>query len=261
MNAIIEKIKNRSPYFSELSNTDEANLTSTELEKEKNAIVDVKKGQQITAFERHIDKEIELMQQHCFSKEKNTLMADEVRLESGKLSHKIAWHGILQKAISPATIKSIHYANSYLGESSTRINFLKIPIVKCFLSAVIITFVLSITGYCTNETRLLTGYYSFRLTDMAVLLLNQCFFIATVVLGTLVYWIVKLLKHIQNTTLTADRVAFYWKGLLLSLIGGVFLSNSRLLEPYLTEIPFINLLIIGALAGFMADISNTIFKR
>lgn len=254
MNAIVEKIKNRS-YYPETAIAAEE---TSALEKEKSTLVLIKKKQQKTGFERLIDTEIELMLHHCRRKEGKIVTSDGLLTDTPKLSHKIARHERLQKELFPATLKSIKYANSYLGESSARINFLKIPAARYFFSIAIMALIFTLVGYGANETSLFTGYYSFELTDTAVLFFNQSYGIAAVFLGSIVYLTSKLLKQVHNVTLTASRIPFYWSSLFLSLSASIFLSES--IQFFLIDSLLVNM-IIGVIIGFVADFINTIFRK
>lgn len=260
MNAIVEKIKNRS-YFQELdivnNGTSEAEVV--ELEKEKTTLLLTKKRQRKTAIERHIDEEIRLMSDHIQRKAENT---DSVALPTDdlKLSQKMEWHEQLQKAIVPATLKSVRYAAPFYDDSATKKKFFRLPIARYFFCFVTFMIIAVIIGFCAKETRLFTGYYSFELTDTAIFYFTKSYGIATACLGNLLYLTVKLSKQIRNVTLTSARISFYWNCLVLGIISSSFFAL-KIPELFLTDLTFINNLFIGLIVGLTVDILNTIFRQ
>lgn len=260
MNAIVEKIKNRS-YFQELDivNSGNSGAEVTEFEKEKTTLLLTKKRQRKTAIERHIDEEIRLMSDHILRKEGNT---DSVALPTDdlKLSQKMEWHEQLQKAIVPATLKSVKYVAPFYDDSVTKKKFFRLSIARHFFCLVVFMVIAVVIGFCAKETRLFTGYYSFKLTDTAVFYFIKSYGIATACLGNLLYLTVKLSKQIHEVTLTSARISFYWNCLVVGIISSSFFAL-KIPELFLTDLTFINNLFIGLIVGLVVDILNTIFRQ
>ncbi|WP_447637322.1 hypothetical protein [Flavobacterium microcysteis] len=260
MNAIVEKIKNRS-YFQEFDSVYSENSETEvgELEKEKTTLLLTKKRQRKTAIERHIDDEIKLMSDHIRRKEGNT---DSVALPADdlKLSQKMEWHEQLQKAIVPATLKSVKYVAPFYDDFPSRNKFFRLPIARYFFCLVTFMVIAVVVGFCTKETRLFTGYYSFELTDTAVFYFIKSYGVTTACLGNLLYLTVKLSKQIHDVTLTSARTSFYWNCLLIGIISSSFFAL-KIPELFLTDLTFINNLIIGLIIGVVVDILNTIFRQ
>ena len=115
-------------------------------------------------------------------------------------------------------------------------------------------------GFCTKETRLFTGYYSFELTDTAVLYFIKSYGISTACLGNLLYLTAKLSRQIHEVTLTAERIPFYRNSLLFGLMASSFIAF-KIPELLLIELTPIGYLFIGIIAGLLIDIINLIFKE
>lgn len=258
MNAIVEKIKNRS-YFHETDSiaSEDVEIVSSELEKEKRRLVLAQKKQNKTAMEQHIDDEIKLMLGHIRRKSNNT---EEIPTDDLKLSQKIEWHGQLQKVIAPASLKSIKYATRFCGDFPTGRSFFKFPLAKYFFGHIILMAIVMAVGFCTKETRLFTGYYSFELTDTAVLYFIKSYGISTACLGNLLYLTAKLSRQIHDVTLTSERIPFYRNSLLFGLMASSFIAF-KIPELLLIELTPIGYLFIGLIAGLLIDILNLIFKE
>ncbi|MEZ0004706.1 hypothetical protein ABH942_000049 [Flavobacterium sp. 28YEA47A] len=260
MNAIVEKIKNRS-YFQEVGivNSENSETEAAELEREKTTLLLTKKRQRKTAIEQYIDDEIKLMSDHIRKKGRNTYTA-ELLTDDLKLSQKMEWHEQLQKSIVPATLKSVKYAALFYDDFSSKKKFFRLPIARYFFCFIVFMVIAVAVGFCTKETRLFTGYYSFELTDTAVFYFIKSYGIATACLGNLLYLAVKLSKQIRDVTLTSARISFYRNCLLLGIFASSFFAL-KIPELFLTDLTFINNLFIGIIIGFIVDILNTIFRQ
>lgn len=257
MNAIVEKIKNRS-YFQEFDSVNRETEV-VQLEKEKTTLLFAKKNQRKTAIEQHIDDEIILMLDHIRRKEGNT---DSVALSTDdlKLSQKMELHDQLQKAIAPATLRSLKYSAQFYDDFSTRKNFFRLPIARYFFYSVAFMMIAVVVGFCAKETRLFTGYYSFELTDTAVFYFIKIYGITTACLGNLLYLATKLSKQIRDVTLTTTRISFYWNCLAFGIVTSCFFAL-KIPELFLTDLTFINNLFIGLIVSLVVDVLNTIFRQ
>lgn len=260
MNAIVEKIKNRS-YFQEFDsvNSENSETEVVELEKEKTTLLLAKKNQRKTAIEQHIDDEIKLMLDHIYRKEGTTISA-ALLTDDLKLSQKMEWHDQLQKAIAPATLRSLKYSSQFYGDFSTRKNFFRLPIARYFFYSVFFIVIAVVVGFCAKETRLFTGYYSFELTDTAVFYFIKSYGVTTACLGNFLYLTAKLSRQIHDVTLTSTRISFYRNCVVLGIATSSFFAL-KIPELFLTDLTFINNLFIGLIVGVVVDVLNTIFRQ
>lgn len=261
MNAIFEKVKNRSAYASE---TSEPTLESTPkeivIEKpiEEDAFIPVESkplpvtSDTKTDFETLIEKEIETMLQ--FNVVKGKKLSSEIGplIETKKLSHQIVLYEMLKEALHPATPKSIQYINQYRDKLNARVVLLKIKLARQFALITIISILFSGFGYTVIESDIFIDKYIF--TDTASLVINQLYVVATVFLGAMLYFFSKLIKQVNNSTLTATKIPFYWLAILLGSLSAIILINTKVFAPYLIDDTFLHNLFIAAACGFVADI-------
>lgn len=261
MNAIFDKVKNRSAYTSEIA---ESPLESTPEEIvivkpiEEDAFIPVevkplpKTSNTKTAFETLIEKEIETMLQ--FNIRKGKKIASEIGslTETKKLSHKIVLHEMLKDAIHPVTPKSIHYINQYRDKLNARVVLLRIKIVRQFTLIAIISTLFTSLGYVVIESNIFTDKYIF--TETALFIINQLYVVATAFLGAMLYFFPKLLKQIDNSTLTTHKIPFYWMAISLGSLSAVILIHTKVFAPYLIDDILLHHLFIAVACVFIADI-------
>ncbi|KAF2338974.1 hypothetical protein [Flavobacterium nitrogenifigens] len=261
MNAIFDKVKNRSAYTSE---TSEPTLESTPeeivIEKpiEEDAFIPLETKplpvttNAKTAFETLIEKEIETMLQFNVIKGKKLSSEIGPLIETKKLSHQIVLYEMLKEAIHPATPKSIHYINQYRDKLNARVVLLKIKLARQFTLITIISILLSGFGYAVIESDIFIDKYIF--TDTASFVINQLYIVATAFLGAILYFFPKLIKQVNNSTLTAAKIPFYWLAISLGSLSAIVLINTKVFAPYLIDDTFLHNLFIAAACGFVADI-------
>ncbi len=260
MNAIFDKIKNRSAYTSEtseleLENAPEEIVIAKTIEEDA-FIPTENKTQPIantkTHFETLIEKEIEVMLQFNVRKGKKITSDIGSLVETKKLSHKIVLHEMLKDAVHPATPKSIHYVNQYRDKLNSRAVLLRIKIFRQFIVIAIISALLSGLGYGIIELGLFTDEFIF--TDTALFTINQLYTIAAAFFGIMLYFIPKLIKQVDNSTLTTHKIPFYWMAVLLGSISAIILINTKVFAPYLIDDTLLHNLFIAAVCGLAADI-------
>ncbi|MDW8850742.1 hypothetical protein SD960_11605 [Flavobacterium sp. MMLR14_040] len=259
MNAIFDKVKNRSAYTSEIpesptESTPQEIVIEKPIEEDAFIPVEVKPvtANIKTAFETLIEKEIETMLQ--FNIRKGKKIASEIGslAETKKLSHKIVLHEMLKEAIHPVTPKSIHYINQYRNKLNARVVLLRIKIVRQFMVIAIISTLLTSLGYVIIESGIFTDKYIF--TDTALFIIDQLYVIATAFLGAMLYFFPKLLKQIDNSTLTAHKIPFCWMAILLGSISAILLIHTKIFAPYLIDDTLLHNLFIAVACVFIADI-------
>jgi hypothetical protein len=261
MNAIFEKVKNRSPYASEttestIENPPEEIIIVQPIEEDAFIPVETKPlpiaATSKTAFEILIEKEIDTMLQFSIRKGKKIIAEIGSLVETKKLSQKIVLHEMLRDAIHPVTPKSIDYVNQYRDNTHARVVLLSLPIFRQFTIIAIVSTILTILGYCLIESDIFTGKYTF--TDIALLIINQVYTVATAFLGSMLYFFPKLIKQVNNSTLTAHKIPFYWLAIFLGSISAILLINTKVFAPYLIDDTLLHNLFIALVCGFIADI-------
>jgi len=260
MNAIFDKIKNRSAYTSEtseleLENAPEEIVIAKPIEEDAFIPVEVKTlpiADTKTAFEALIEKEIEVMLQFNVRKGKKITSDIGSLAQTKKLSHKIVLHEMLKDTVHPATPKSIHYINQYRDKLNSRVVLLRIKIFRQFIVIAIISALFSGLGYGIIELGLFTDEFIF--TDTALFTINQLYTIAAAFLGIMLYFIPKLIKQVDNSTLTTHKIPFYWMAVLLGSVSAIILINTKVFAPYLIDDTLLHNLFIAAVCGFIADI-------
>jgi hypothetical protein len=261
MNAIFDKVKNRSAYTSEiaespLENTPEEIVIVKPIEEDAFIPVEVKPlpktSNTKTAFETLIEKEIETMLQ--FNIRKGKKIASEIGslIETKKLSHKIVLHEMLRDTIHPVTPKSINYINQYRNKLTAKVTLFRIKIVRQFTLIATISTLLTGLGYAVIESDIFTDKYIF--TDSALFIINQLYILATAFLGAMLYFFPKLLRQIDNSTLTGHKIPFYWMAILLGSISAILLIHSKVFAPYLIDDILLHNLFIAVACVFVADI-------
>lgn len=261
MNAIFDKVKNRSAYNSEIAespveNTPEEIVIVKTIEEDAFIPVEVKPlpitSNAKTAFETLIEKEIETMLQ--FNIRKGKKIASEIGslVETKKLSHKIVLHEMLRDAIHPVTPKSINYINQYRDKLNARVVLFRIKIVRQFTLIAIISTLLTSLGYVIIESDIFTDKYTF--TDTALFIINQLYVVATAFLGAMLYFFPKLIKQIDNSTLTTHKIPFYWMAILLGSLSAIILIHTKVFAPYLIDDILLHNLFIAVACVFIADI-------
>lgn len=261
MNAIFEKVKNRSPYASEIQETSIENAREEiiiEQPIEEDAFIPVEtkplpiETNNKTGFETLIEKEISTMLQFCIRKGKKITFETGSLVETKKLSHKILLHEMLRDTIHPVTPKSIDYINQYRDNTHSRVVLLRIPTFRQFTVITIISVLLAGVGYSLIESDIFTGKYTF--TDIALSIINQIYTLATAFLGAMLYFFPKLIKQTDSSTLTAHKIPFYWMAILLGSVTAILLINTKVFAPYLIDDTFLHNLFIAVACGFAADI-------
>jgi hypothetical protein len=258
MNAIFDKIKNRSPYTSEipespLENTPEEIVIVKPIEEDDFIPVEVKPSYNTkTTFETLIEKEIETMLQFSIRKGKKITSEIGSLAETKKLSHKIVLHEMLRDTIHPVTPKSIHYINQYRDKLTARVILLRIKIVRQFTLIATISVLLTGLGYVIVESDIFRDKYIF--TDSALFVINQLYVLATAFLGAMLYFFPKLLKQIDSSTLTAHKIPFYWLAILLGSISAIILIHTKVFAPYLIDDILLHNIFIAVVCVFVADI-------
>lgn len=261
MNAIFDKVKNRSSYTSEIpetsiENTPEEIVIIKPIEEDAFIPVEVKPlpiaANTRTAFETLIEKEIETMLQFNIRKGKKIVSETGSLVETKKLSHKIVLHEMLRDMLHPVTPKSIDYVNQYRDKSNARVVLFKIPTVRQFTIIAIISTLLTLLGYGLIESDIFTGKYTF--TDTALFFINQLYTVATAFLGAMLYFFPKLIKQVDSSTLTAHKIPFYWMSILLGSVSAILLINAKVFAPYLIDDTLLHNLFIAVACGFVADI-------
>lgn len=261
MNAIFDKVKNRSAYTSEIAesaveSTPEEIVIVKTIEEDAFIPVEVKPlpitSNAKTAFETLIEKEIETMLQ--FNIRKGKKIASEIGslVETKKLSHKIVLHEMLRDAIHPVTPKSINYINQYRDKLNARVVLFRIKIVRQFTLIAIISTLLTCLGYVIIESDIFTDKYTF--TDTALFIINQLYVVATAFLGAMLYFFPKLIKQIDNSTLTTHKIPFYWMAILLGSLSAIILIHTKVFAPYLIDDILLHNLFIAVACVFIADI-------
>ncbi|KAF2343060.1 hypothetical protein [Flavobacterium tistrianum] len=260
MNAIYNKIKNRSGYTSgiselELDNTPEEIIIVKPIEEDAFIPAEIKTLPIADAkmpFENLIEKEIETMLQYNVRKGKKITSDIGSMAETKKLSHKIVLHEMLKDAIHPATPKSINYLNQYRDRLNERVVLLRIKIFRQFIAIAIISVMLASFGYAVIESDIFTDKYIF--TETALFIINQFYIVATAFFGAMLYFITKLIKQIDNNTLTANKIPFYWLAILLGALSSIILINTKVFAPFLIDDTFLHNLFIAAACAFAADV-------
>lgn len=261
MNAIFDKLKNRSPNTSQIpeppvENVLEEIVIAKPIEEDAFIPVEVKPLpipiNTKTAFETLIEKEIETMLQFCIKKGKKIASEIGSLVETKKLSHKIVLHEMLREALHPVTPKSIDYVNQYRDRSNSRVVLLSIKIVRQFTLITILSILLTALGYGLLESDIFTGKYTF--TDTALFVINQFYVVATALLGAMLYFFPKLIKQVDSSTLTAHKISFYWLAILLGTLSAIVLINTKVFAPYLIDDTLLHNLFIALACGFVADI-------
>ncbi|WP_433831259.1 hypothetical protein [Flavobacterium anhuiense] len=261
MNAIFDKIKKRSVPTSEtFESAIEPSTEEIIIEKtiEEDAFIEVQSkplpvtSNTKTAFETLIEKEIETMLH--FTVTKGNKLSSEIGplIETKKLSHQIVLYEMLKEAIHPATPKSIHYVNQYRDQLHARVALLKIKLARQFTLISIISILFSGFGYAIIESDIFIDKYIF--TDDASFVLNQLYVIATASLGAMLYFFPKLIKQVNNSTLTANKIPFYWLAIFLGSLSATLLINTKVFAPYLIDDTFLHNLFIAVFCAFVADI-------
>lgn len=265
MNAIFDKIKNRANISETIQSsmvTEEQPLKIVPSEGPVPIVIAKKKeGIKSTAFEELIDNEIRLMLNFCNSNSIKLTTNSAALINTPKLANKIILHEILRKNIIPATVEGIVYLNDYQHADSEKVSLLRLPSVRFVMIMFILSVLLVTLGYCVNELEVVTGQYSWELTDTAITIVNYVYGVACAALGTVIYFSGKLFKQIFDVSLTKSRHSFYLSGCFLGILLGCFFSSIKIMEPYLTDNLMINNLIIAVISGFVADIIYSIFKQ
>ncbi len=261
MNAIFDKIKNRSASTSEtFESTLEPTPEEIVIEKpiEEDAFIPVESkplpltSNTKTAFEVLIEKEIETMLQFNVINGKKLSSEIGSLIETKKLSHQIVLYEMLKEAIYPATPKSIQYINQYRDKLNARVVLLKIKLARQFALITIISILFSGFGYAIIESDIFIDKYIF--TDTASFVINQLYVVATAFLGVMLYFFPKLIKQVNNSTLTAAKIPFYWLAILLGSLSAIVLINTKVFAPYLIDDTFFHNLFIAAFCAFVADV-------
>ncbi|QGK74465.1 hypothetical protein [Flavobacterium sp. SLB02] len=261
MNAIFDKLKNRSPNTSEIpeppiENAPQEIVIVKPIEEDAFIPAEVKPlpltTDTKTAFETLIEKEIETMLQFIIRKGKKIAAEIGSLSETKKLSHKIVLNEMLRETIHPVTPKSIDYVNQYRDKSNSRVVLLRIKIVRQFTLIATISVLLTVLGYGLIESDIFTGKYTF--TDIALFIINQLYIVATAFLGVMLYFFPKLIKQLDGSTLTAHKIPFYWMAILLGSLSAILLINTKVFAPYLIDDTLLHNLFIALACGFVADI-------